>query len=112
MTEQELYKLYRVIREELRDLYDNIRPEASVYSQEGIYDSGYEQALDESVEILDKHFTELNSKYYGQVRRNKIWKIALQKVVLILVLGLNPQGLVLNPQGLVLNPQGLVLNPQ
>lgn len=62
MSEKELYKLYQTIREEMRNLDENIRPNASIYSQEGIYDAGYEQALEEAVDILDKHFAPLHNK--------------------------------------------------
>jgi hypothetical protein len=62
MNEQELYSLYRAIREEIRNLGENIRPNASSTSREGIFDSGYEQALDEAVDILDKHFAPLHER--------------------------------------------------
>jgi hypothetical protein len=66
MNEQELYKLYRTIREEIRNLGENIRPGASSTSPAGIFDSGYEQALDEAVDILDKHFAPLHDKFADQ----------------------------------------------
>lgn len=66
MNEQEFYNLYRAIREEIRNLDENIRPNASSTSPAAIYDSGYEQALDEAVDILDKHFGPLHDKFADQ----------------------------------------------
>jgi hypothetical protein len=66
MNEQELYNLYRTIREEIRNLGENIRPGASSTSPAAIYDSGYEQALEEAVDILDSHFAPLHEKLTSQ----------------------------------------------
>jgi hypothetical protein len=66
MHEQELYNLYRTIREEIRNLGENIRPHASSTSREGIFDSGYELGIEEAVDILDKHFATLHERLMEQ----------------------------------------------
>jgi hypothetical protein len=62
MNEQDIYKLYRTIRGEIRNLGENIRPNAPSTSKEGIFDSGYETGIDEAVDILDRYFAPLHEK--------------------------------------------------
>lgn len=55
----EVYKILKTIKDEVFKLYQNIDPTHGPYSQIGIWDAGYEKALDEATELIDKEIFKL-----------------------------------------------------